>query len=295
MPDYDLNLLVALDMLLTEGSVSKTARRLGLSDSAMSRTLSRIRETFDDPILVRAGRSLVPTPRAITLKESIRALLDEADRLVRTSAPLDLTTLARRFVLRMNEGFIIEFGGRLLRLVAKAAPGVSLHFAVKAEKDATALREGRVDLDIGVLGASGPEIKLQTLFRDRFVGVTAPDHHLATGTVTIERYCAAPHISVSRRGMAQGPIDDALRAHGMSRDVVAVVPSFPAALAMVQHSPFVANVPERQTAALRQGLFRFALPVVTEEVIISMMWHPRSDADPAHRWLRACVREVCET
>jgi DNA-binding transcriptional LysR family regulator len=293
MSRYDLNLLVALDVLLTEGSVSRAARRLNLSASAMSRTLSRIRETFGDPILVRAGRTLVPTPRAIELKEGVRALLNQTDSLLQRGRSLDLKSLKRTFVVRMNEGFVTEFGGRLLRLVSDAAAGVGLHFAVKAEKDARALREGRIDLDIGVLGETGPEIRLQTLLRDRFVGVTAPDHRLATGHVTAERYIAERHISVSRRGVVHGPIDDALRARGLVRDVAVVVPSFPSALAMVRHTAFVANVPERQTVASRQGLFTFALPVMTHEVVVSMMWHPRSDADPAHRWLRDCMRKVC--
>jgi DNA-binding transcriptional LysR family regulator len=293
MASYDLNLLTALDVLLTEGSVSRAARRLHLSDSATSRMLSRIRETFDDPILVRAGRSLVPTSRAIELKEAVRPLLDEAEAMLRKTTSLDLGALERTFVVGANEGFIAEFGGKLLRRVAEAAPRVGLHFAVKAEKDARALREGRIDLDIGVLGETGPEIRLQTLLRDRFVGVTAPDHRLATDPITVERYIAERHISVSRRRIMHGPIDEILRNRGLFRDVAVIAPSFTSALAMVRRTSFVANVPERQTAAAREGLFTFALPVTTDEVIVSMMWHPRSDADPAHRWLRACVREVC--
>jgi DNA-binding transcriptional LysR family regulator len=293
VPTYDLNLLTALHVLLSEGSVAGAARRLHLSNSAMSRTLSRVRETFDDPILVRAGRSLVPTPRAIELRERVRRLIDDAEALLRNRGDLDLAALDRTFTIRANEGFILEFGGKLLRLISDAAPKAGLRFAVKAEKDARALREGQVDLDIGVLGETGPEIRLQALLRDRFVGVTAPDHRLASGPITAERYAAERHISVSRRGIIHGPIDEALRANGLTRNVAVVVPSFPGALALAQQTLFVANVPERQTLAAREGLFTFPLPFATDEVIVSMMWHPRSDADPAHRWLRSCVRNVC--
>lgn len=292
---FDLNLLVALDILLTEGGVSAAARRLHLSPSAMSRTLGRIRDTFGDPILVRAGRSLVPTPRALELKAAIRPLLDEAWAMTRSVDRFDPATLRRTFVLRANEGFVAEFGGRLSRRLSDNAPGVGLCFAVMAQKDALALREGRVDLDIGVLGDSGPEIRLQAILRDRFVGVTDPDHPLATGgPVSAERYAAERQISVSRRGLARGPIDLALASRGLVRDVTVVVPGFIGALAMVRGTSLVANVPERQTREARRGLFSFPLPVETPEVTVAMMWHPRSDADQAHRWLRAAVRQAVE-
>ncbi|MBV8923933.1 MAG: LysR family transcriptional regulator [Bradyrhizobium sp.] len=293
MSAYDLNLLTSLHALLSEGSVAGAARRLHLSNSAMSRTLSRIRETFDDPILVRAGRSLVPTPRAIELRDRVSFLMDETQAILRNSSALDLSALERIFVIRANEGFIVEFGGALLRRLSGEAPRVGLRFAVKAEKDPRALREAQVDLDVGVLGETGPEIRMQALLRDRFVGVTALGHPLAAGPITAERYAAQRHISVSRRGLAHGPIDEALRAKGLKREVAAVVPSFPGALALARQTDFVANVPERQTAAARAGLFTFPLPLPTEEVVVSMMWHPRLDADPAHRWLRSCVRSAC--
>jgi DNA-binding transcriptional LysR family regulator len=293
MPVYDLNLLTALHALLSEGSVAGAARRLCVSNSAMSRTLSRIRETFDDPILVRAGRSLVPTPRAAELRERVSFLIDETQAMLRNCSVLDLHALDRVFTIRANEGFIVEFGGALLRTLSSEAPQAALRFAVKAEKDAKALREAQVDLDIGVLGETGPEIRMQALLRDRFVGVIAPDHPLASGSITADSYAAARHISVSRRGIAHGPIDEALRARGLKRDVAVVVPSFPGALALARQTAFVANVPERQTIAARTGLFTFPLPFTTDEVVVSMMWHPRLDADPAHRWLRSRVKEVC--
>jgi DNA-binding transcriptional LysR family regulator len=293
MPTYDLNLLIALHALLSEGSVTGAARRLRLSASAMSRTLGRIRETFGDPILVRAGRSLVPTPRATELRERVSFLIEESQAVLRNKSALDLSALDRIFTIRANEGFIVEFGGSLLQMISEAAPAAGLRFAVKSAKDAKALREAQVDLDIGVLGETGPEIRLQALLRDRFVGVTAPDHRLASGPITAKRYAAERHISVSRRGLAHGPIDEVLRAKGLRRAIAAVVPSFPGALALARQTALVANVPARQTVAAREGMFTFSLPFATDEVIVSMMWHPRLDADPAHRWLRSCVREIC--
>ncbi|MBB6246464.1 LysR family transcriptional regulator [Rhodanobacter sp. A1T4] len=293
MSSLDLNLLKALDILLTEGSVGSAARRMHLSDSAMSRTLSRIREQFGDPIMVRAGRSLVPTLRALELQQQVRTLLDGAEALLK-SHPVNFASLERNFTIRANEGFVVEFGGALFARLTQDAPGVRLSFVIKSEKDAKALREGLIDLDIGVLGESGPEIRLQALLRDRFIGVVATDHPLASvGRITAKRYTQYSHVSVSRRALASGPIDEALAKQHLARKVGVVAPSFPAALAIARRTRLVANVPERQTAHSRKGMHSFDLPISTEPVTVSMMWHPRSDKDPSHGWLRACVLKIC--
>lgn len=290
---YDLNLLTAVDVLLDEGSVSRASRRLHLSDSAMSRTLSRAREAFGDPILVRAGRTLVPTPRALALREEIRKVLARADALARPVV-LDASQLARTFCIRANEGFVTEFGGGLVSNALKEAPNAVIRFAVKAEKDASSLRDGGVDIDVGVAGTAGPELRVRTLLRDRFIGVVNGAHPFAGDQdVRVEDYAAAQHISVSRRGRTDGPIDVALRNRGLHRQVSSIVTSFPAALALARATNSVASVPERQTRAARQDMSVFELPVETPEVVVSMAWHPRLDMDPAHRWLRELLLHVC--
>lgn len=161
MADPDFNLLVALDVLLAEGSVTGAARVLGLSDSAMSRTLSRLRAATGDPLLVRAGRVLVATPHAALLRDRIAGLATEVRTVLRPAAPgLDLSTLERVFTIRANEGFVDAFAARLAGAVNGEAPGVRLRFAPKPDKDVRALRDGLVDLEIGVLGRSGPEVKV---------------------------------------------------------------------------------------------------------------------------------------
>ncbi len=288
MPEADLNLLVALDALLAEGSVVGAARRLGLSASAMSRTLARLRAATGDPLLVRAGRGLVPTPRAAMLRDRVQHVVEEARAVLRLEAGLDLATLDRTFTIRANEGFLEQSAACLVVAVTAAAPGVRLRFAPKPDKDVQPLRQGLVDLDIGVLGETGPEVRVQALFRDRFIVVRA-GHALAAGDVTPERYAACGHVVTSRRGRTVGPVDEALAALGLARVAVAVVPGFPAALAIARASDLVALVPERQTAAARGGMHGFPLPVQTEAITVSQMWHPRLDADPAHRWMRGLV------
>jgi len=291
-PPLDLNLLVTLDALLSEGSVVGAAQRLNLSAPAMSRQLARIRHLLGDPVLVRAGRGLVPTPRAEALRERLRSLVADAEALVRGEDELDLARLERTFVIRANDGFVGTFGAALASLVARQAPHVRLRFAHQDKEDVEALREGRIDADAGVIGAMGPEIRLQALFHDRFVGVVRADHSLATG-LTPESFASFPHVSVSRRGRFAGPIDAALATLGLTRFVAIAVANFADALAIVRTSDHVAAVPARLTEPTRAGLHSFELPVKTDALAISLAWHPRFDADPGHRWLRGVVREVC--
>jgi DNA-binding transcriptional LysR family regulator len=290
----DLNLLVTLDAVLSEGSVAGAARRLRLSPSAMSRALARLRETTGDPLLVRAGRGLVPTPRAIELREQVSQLVQDAIVVLRPARQLDFTRLRRSFTLRTREGFVENFGPALIARGAAEAPGVRLCFVQKTDKESSALRDGSVDLETGVIGKlTSPEIRVQSLFRDRFIAVVREGHPLSKGKITAARYAAATHIGVSRPGVAGGPLDEALASQGLERQVATIVAGFSAALALARGTDMVASVPERHTGNLRAGMHSFALPFAAPEITVSLLWHPRLDADPAHRWLRAVVREIC--
>ena len=290
----DLNLLVTLDVLLAEGSVARAARRLRLSPSAMSRALARLRETTGDPLLVRAGRGLVPTPRAIELRERVGQLVQDGKTVLRPVETLNPAHLARTFTLRTSEGFVENFGAPLIARIRAEAPGVRLCFVQKPDKDSAPLRDGLIDLETGVVEQStAPELRVQSLFRDRFIGVVRAGHPLSKGRITPARYAACEHIYVSRRGRDRGPIDDALKALGLERKVVTIVGGFSTALALARASDLIASVPERHTGNLRDGMFSFSLPVSAPEITVSMLWHPRLDADPAHCWLRRHVREVC--
>jgi len=302
MDDVDLNLLVALDALLTEGGVTGAAHRLGLSPSAMSRTLARLRLATGDPLLVRAGRGLVPTPYAAELRERVHALSREVLAVLHPRVSrLDIASLERTFTIRANEGFVATLSASLVAALTEAAPRVRLRFAPKPWKDARPLREGQVDLEIGVLGAFAPEVRTQSLFRDGFVGVARIGHPLLSGAdITPERYAACDHVVASRKGEFTGPVDDALEALGLQRTISVVVPGFPDAMRIARHSDLVALVPRsclgsslENDQAASAGLQSFELPVRTPEIVICAMWHPRMDADPAHRWLRDTVVSVC--
>ena len=290
----DLNLLLTLHALLEEGSVARAAKRLQLSPSAMSRALARLRETTGDPLLIRAGRGLVPTPRALAMRAQVAQLVQDTRAVLSPVETLDIQALEHTFTLRTSDGFVDNFGPDLIARAAREAPGVRLRFIQKTDKDSAALRDGSVDLETGVVGdTTGPEVRTRVLFDDHFVGVVRQGHALCEHDITPARYAAGRHVLVSRRGRLRGPVDDALQNLGLEREIATIVSGFSAALALARGSDLIATVPARHTGNLRAGLHSFPLPFTTGLITVSMLWHPRMDADPAHRWLRECVRTVC--
>ena len=291
----DLNLLLTLDALLAEGSVAGAARRLQLSPSAMSRALTRLRAVTGDPLLVRAGRHLVPTPHALALRDRVGPLVQEAQAVLRPASDEQHGQLVRTFTVRCSDGFVDNFGAPLLARIGADAPGVRLRFLQKMDKHSVLLRAGSVDLETGVIGdATSPEVRTRRLFGDRFVGVVHSNHALTCGPITPDRYAAQRHILVARRKVEAGPIDTALAPLGLQRELATIVSGFSAALALARATELVATVPERHTGKLRSGMFTFLLPLALPDMTVSLMWHPRLDADPHHRWLRGCFFDVCE-
>ncbi|APC20942.1 LysR family transcriptional regulator [Pseudomonas protegens] len=294
MSTPDLNLLLTLDVLLAEGSVARAAQRLHLSPSAMSRALARLRQATGDPLLVRAGRGLVPTPRALELRQRIGQLVADAQAALRPAEQIDLGRLQRTFTLRSRDGFVENFGPALVSRLRAEAPGVRVHFVPKLDRDSQPLRDASVDLETAVIDAdTSPELRTRALFRDRFIGVVRAGHPLSRGPVSLDAYVAGEHILAAHQGHAHGRMDEALKALCLERQIVTLVSGFSAALALARGSDLIAMVPERHTSNLRHGLHGFSLPVPLPEMTISLLWHPRMEADPAHRWLRQVVHELC--
>ncbi|MFI7244497.1 LysR family transcriptional regulator [Streptomyces qinglanensis] len=297
-PSLDLNLLTALDALLTEGSVTGAARRLHLSTPAMSRTLTRVRRALDDPVLVRSGRHMVPTPRALELAGEVRGIVERAEAVLTPGADGDFepAALERTFTLLADDALLTLVGMRLLERMRAQAPGVSLRLLPEGPGDSTALREGVADLELGVVDAPTPETRVEHVFTDTNVGVVRRGHPLLDGELTAERFAAADHVTASRRGRFHGPIDELLAARGLRRRVVASVPTLAAALMVVAQTDLVARTGRRLGAAQldRLGLVAFEIPLELPALPIAQAWHPRYEKDPAHRWLRRCVRETAQ-
>ncbi|GAB3983218.1 LysR family transcriptional regulator [Actinoallomurus acanthiterrae] len=289
----DLNLLVALDALLEEGSVGGAALRLHLSSPAMSRTLARIRKALGDPVLVRSGQAMVPTPRALAIRAEVHELVERAAA-VFSPRDLDLAALERTFTLQADDSIITVVGPALLGRIRGDAPGAALRFLPEGPEDTSGLRDGRVDLEIGVIDGVPPEVRVEPLIEDQPVGVVRTGHPLLDGEPTAERFAAAEHLTVSRRGRLEGPIDERLAERGLRRRVVASAPTFSSALVMLAETDLVGRAGRRIHGPVleRFGLVAFDLPVETPSNMIAMAWHRRYEADAAHAWLRRCVRDV---
>lgn len=275
----------ALHALLEERSVSGAARRIGVTTPSMSRILARLRTMLGDELLVRAGRQLVPTSRALELRDRVTALVADADALF--AAETALEARARTLVIRANDA--LPWLEPLAARLRARAPGISLAFVSEGEERADELRDGRVDLDIGALDRSAPELRSQRLARDRVVAVVRRGHPLARRPHTPERLVLHPHVAISRRGRRTGPIETALRARGLARDVIATVPNLSTAAALVAGTDWVTMMPRFAAigAARYLPLTWFDLPLDLPEFDVAQTWHPRLDRDPAHRLLRA--------
>ncbi|MFD8142665.1 LysR family transcriptional regulator [Streptomyces sp. NPDC059708] len=289
----DLNLLLALDVLLEESSVSRAAARLHLSEPAMSRTLGRIRKALGDPVLVRAGRTMVPTPHALSLHGEVRSVVERARALFLTGGEVDLRTLERTFTVLAHDSFAACYGATLFQRMAREAPGVRLRFLSESHVDVPALREGVADLELGVIDNRSPEVRVEHLFDERMLGVVRPGHPLLHGPLTARRFAAGEHLIVSRRGRLEGPVDTALAEQGLTRRVVGSIGTYPASLFVLRETDLVGLIATRtvpQAEAL--GLVTFEIPLDLPTLPFGLAWHPRHDADPAHAWLRACARDL---
>jgi DNA-binding transcriptional LysR family regulator len=293
MERVDLNLVTALDALLQEASVTAAARRVGLSPPAMSHALARLRRQLGDPLLVRAGRNMVRTPRAEALRERVRDVRAGAEALLASPAPLVPERLERTFVLHASDNVLAVLGKALDRLLG-AAPGVALRFRPNLPEDPLELREGRADLAIGIYGDLPPELRLRPLYTDRFVCAVRRDHPAVGERLTLAQFLALPQVQVAPRGRPGGQLDAVLAQQGSPRRVARAVPFFLSALLMVAESDAVVTLPERVARAVEE---RFALrlldpPVPLQPYTLSLVWHPRMDGDAAHRWLRETVLEA---
>ncbi|WP_020495707.1 LysR family transcriptional regulator [Sciscionella marina] len=291
--DLDLNLLRVFDVLMDTGSVSAAAPRLHLSVPATSRALGRLRQALNDPIMVRAGRRLVPTPFALQSRAKVKALLETAAALRAT--PTESPAAWRRtFAIRINDGLTPVVSSRLASRIAAEAPGVTLRFVAQDSKAVEPLRDGSIDLDLGVLGESPPDLQSHTLFTDGVVALVAADSDLGRAPqLRLDDLARCPHVSASRRGLERGPLDDRLQQHSLTRRVTSVVPNYAAAALLALQPDLISIVPRVLAEHLVERgmpLRWHEFPVPLPQVDVDLRWHRRLDEDPASQWLRNHVR-----
>lgn len=288
MESSDLAALATLDALLAESSVTGAARRLGLSTPAVSHALAKLRERFDDPLLVRAGRAMVLTTRAELLRPRVVDAMASVARVFEAPETLDPSRLQRTFTVSVTDYVLAVFGPKLDAALEASAPGVDLRTIPNAPDDAERLRTGASDLAVGIYASLPPELKMRPIITDRLVCVVRREHPKVKRRLTLDQFVALPHVQVAPRGQPGGYVDDLLAERGLQRRVTRAVPYFRTGLEMVSRSDRLLTISERIVQLLASDLDLRILepPLPLEPYALSMVWHPRLDADPAHRWFR---------
>ncbi|MFT8716039.1 LysR family transcriptional regulator [Gluconobacter potus] len=294
---YDLDLLRYLQVLVEEESVSQAARRLKVSDAAMSRHLATLRTVFGDPILVLSGRRMVATTFANRIRDRVQSIVRDADALVNDSETLNLRNLSPRFTIRANDLIVGAFGHAILMALKRDCPGCSIVFSPETEEAASdALRNSRIDLYVGATDDLRPETMRQTLFLTSFRVMVREGHPIFARGITPQTLVDYDHISVSRKGLPYGPIDTVLKErYGLTRPIAMVVPTYHSMIETMRETDMILPLPDividrlpLSQIQLAAFDFPFDLPPVTS----LQAWHPRVDTDGVHRWLRDTVFQV---
>jgi DNA-binding transcriptional LysR family regulator len=286
----DLALLRCFATLHHERHLSRAAARVGLSQPAMSRALGRLREAFDDALFVRTPRGMVPTVRADALAPQVIAVLDAAGALVRPPA-FDPRTLARTFSIGTTDFPDAALLPRLVALLAREAPDVTVQTRPITSDLADALAAGRLDLMIGVRESVPPDARLTKLYDERFVCAVRRDHPRVGKRLSLARYCELPHLLIAPAGNPGSRVDGLLATRGQSRRVVLRVHTFGSAASIIAGSDLVLTAPCRilEPIAAAFGLRLLPPPLAIPGFSLFVAWHPRADADPAHAWFRTAI------
>jgi DNA-binding transcriptional LysR family regulator len=292
---FDLNLLLAFDALWSERNVTRAARRIGLTQSALSHSLRRLREHFDDPLFERTPRGMSPTSRAQELAPPVQRALEIVRDAVRAPAPFDPRTLRRNFTIATSDYGELVLLPRLLARVAREAPDVTLVVRPMHDAPERFLASGEHDLAIGV-GLSGvPSLRTERLFAERFVCVMRAGHPSAKkARWKLDEFVRLSHLLISPQGQGEGTVDTALRALRRERRVALRIPHFVVAPLVIAESNLVITMPERVVEVLAD-LGRFAIrdpPLAIPGFTMEQYWHARHDHDAAHAWLRGVLRDV---
>jgi DNA-binding transcriptional LysR family regulator len=294
----DLNLLLSFDALITERSVTKAAERMSVGQPAMSAILARLRKFFDDPLLVREGRSLVPTTRALALIKPIQEALDTLETTVRASREFDPGTDHRTFTLMASDYVLLLLLGRLLAELEVEAPNVRFTVRPIAADYAEQIDRSQLDLLIfpGELAPDGMQARSATLFTDRLVCAVDRNHPEIGERMTMDQFCTLPLVSFD--GTPLQTVSE-LRFHelGIDRPIEIRTQSIVIQPLMLHGTRLMALFPERlgQYFAEQVGIRLVDPPFPFGLVSEAMFWSPQADADPAQRWLRKRVRIAAAT
>ncbi len=310
------NLLVALAVLLREGSVTAAAARMGITQSAMSGTLAQLRTLFDDPLLVRVGRAMQPTPRALALAQPLQRAVAAFDEALALPTRFDPASSEARFAIALDDRSEMLIVPELMRRIRASAPGVSVQVhAWGRHRPPPGLANGELDVVLGLFAPGRPmspaALKrmrgawpssaiepippghhIEPLFELAITSIVRADHPRVGKTLDLDTFCALDHVLVTEETWARGIIDDALARMGRTRRLAARVPHLLAVGRIVAMTDLCATIDARfawlhaQTLPLRM----LESPVQMPAASLALVWHERTDRDPARQWLRDELR-----
>ena len=291
---FDLNLLVAFDALMSEGSVTKAARRLKIQQPAMSHSLSTLRILLQDELFIRVGQVMQPTARARSLAVPVRQALRQAQLALTGGPAFDPAIEERTFRIAMSPEIELLMMPDLTARLRRLAPGIKMLARVfPYEAVAPSLEDGRIDLAVGCTYSKTGRRSFEVLYESKVACCYNPDLHELCGEVSLEAYLAAQHVVISQNESLQGCIKDALEMAGIELDIVMAAPGYMSVLDAARTSPVIATVPrrvaERYGALL--GLAVSSVPLGLSLPPAAMVWASHADSDPAGSWLRQQVRE----
>jgi len=294
---FDLNLLVAFDVLMRELNVTRAAEHMFITQSAMSHILHRLRQQLDDPLLVKTPTGMKPTERALALIEPIRALLTEMDQLLQPPLEFEAGTSQRRFVLAATDYMELLLIPQLSGLIDQMAPGIDIHVKrTESSFPVAQLEDGSLDVVLGFESVLNPPAHLNghLLFSDRMACVVRQNHPLIRKAPSLDEYVSVPHMLISRTGSNMGVIDQKLTELGLERRIKLIVPHFLSAPLIVAETDMILSLPYRIAEQFKRfaPLEIFPVPIELPAYDLYMIWHPLYDKDPAHLWLRDKIMAI---
>ncbi|WP_260925105.1 LysR family transcriptional regulator [Novosphingobium sp. 9] len=296
--DFDLNLLLVMDALFEEGTLTRAAQRLRLSQPTISAALAKLRSQLGDELFIRASGSMQPTARAQALRPAITGILQSVRSDVLAQADFAPSTYHGTITLSLSDIGELEFLPRLLALLEAEAPGARLRSVVANPQDLAAMMDaGEVDLAIGYFPDLVTAVfKQQLLFRHGSACIVRNDHPTIRKTLTLEDYLAARHIAVAPAGRLRDVVEATLAAQHLHREVALEIPHFINLPFLVEASDLVATVPQplAQQFARICALRVFEVPFAVPALEIKQLWHKRYDGHPRLQWLRRIVARVIQ-
>ena len=298
LTDFDLNLLVVFDAIFREKSLTRAGQRLNLSQPAISHSLSRLRVAFEDPLFVRHGNQMEPTPLAEELRQNVRNILDLAENTLEDKGSFEPERSTRTFYIGIQDYPMLPLFPRLILVLKPEAPQIKIRTRhLSKERRKNALEDGELDLVIGITQDFGSNIQQQEIFRDKEVCIFRKDHPVIGNDLTLEEYLKAEFISQASNDLEENPIDIQLQEMGHQRKIRLAVDNEIIIPQLVSKTDYLANVTQlvAKEFAARLPINILPIPIPVEEFQIVQYWHIRNQEDAAHNWLRKTIKSAGES